>query len=249
MTIHVTEPEVPRALPHARLYLDDIEQIVHTLSDVECKVANAAPGTHQPPQPTLRVGNKETHEIEDLPRITKTTSDLTIRLETQRLTLIFQVGGSGPQWWSAGLTRGDAWETHHKLEAIIRPRVVLLGVLARTRPGALYTALGAAAMLGAFLALLATYVLAHKFVPHLLTSWYGSLIIGLLEGTAVVLGFKLTNLIFEPRSNVTLRYSYDQTARREERNSKLFFAVLGFVFGVVGTLLSQYLSKLIWPSH
>ena len=26
MTIHVTDPEVPRALPHSRLYLDDIEQ-------------------------------------------------------------------------------------------------------------------------------------------------------------------------------------------------------------------------------
>lgn len=125
--------------------------------------------------------------------------------------------------------------------------MVLLGVFARTWPGALYTALGAAAMLGAFVALLAAYVLAHKFVPHLLTSWYGALIIGVLEEGAIVLGFKLTNLILEPRSTVTLRYSYDQAARREERISKLLFAVLGWAFGTITTLLSIYAKHKFWP--
>lgn len=246
MAINIIDPEVPRVLPHARLYLDDIEQILHIFSDVERKVANAVQGTSQPPQPTLRIGNKETHEIEDLPKITKRTSDLTLRLEWHRLTLLFRVDRSGPQWWSAGLSRADAWETHHKLEEIIRPRVVLLGGLARTRPGALYTITGAASTLGAFLALLGAYVLAHKFVPHL-TSWYAALIIGLLQGAAAVLGFKITNLILEPRSTVTLRYSYDQAARREERNSKLLFAVLGWAFGTITTLLGIYAKHKFWP--
>ena len=72
-------------------------------------------------------------------------------------------------------------------------------------------------------------------------------------GAGIMIVFILAMLFAErllgPRSTVTLRYSYDQAARREERNSKLLFAILGFVLGIAGTLLTQFLSRLIWPSH
>jgi len=238
MTIQVTDPEVPRDLPPARLYLDDIEQIVNVLSTAERKAIQNRPEMPDPPSPTFQVGNKRTDQIEDLPKITKRTSDLAIRLETKVIELLFDVDSTGTHWWSTGLKRSDAWETHHKLEAIIRPRAVLLGTFAITRLPALYTVLGAAATLSAFLAWTAAYVLAHKLVPHSV-AWWQALIIGLLEGAAPVVAFKLRYVILGPKSTVTLRYSYDQAARREERNSRLLFAVLGFVLGVAGTLLTQ----------
>jgi len=122
MAIHVTDPEVPRALPLARLYLDDIEQIVHVLSAAERKASQSGPGTDEPPKPIFYVANQFTREIEELPKITKRTSDFRLKLERPGLELLFQIDTTGPHWWSAGLTRADAWETFHKLEAIIKPK-------------------------------------------------------------------------------------------------------------------------------
>jgi len=233
MPIHLTDPEVPRALPFAWLYLDDIEQIVHVLSAAERKASHSGPGTHEPPKPTFYVANQFTREIEDLPKITKRTSDFRLRLERPGLELLFQIDARGPHWWSTGLTRADAWETFHKLEAIIKPK--------STR---LETARGATSLFVTLAAMAATVFLAIKLSPNHADAAASAAVL-----TVFILAILFAERLLGPRSTVTLRYSYDQAVRREERNSKLFFAVLGLVLGIAGTLLTQYLSRLIWPSH
>jgi hypothetical protein len=229
MTIRITDPEVPRALPVARLYLDDIEQIINVLSSAERKARHSEPEAHDQPSPSFQVGNRCTHEIEDLPKITKRTSDFTLRLGRPNLELVFQVDDRGLRWWSAGLTHADAWETFHKLEAIIKPKSSAGSGRAR---GA--TILAATVIAG---------FLATKLSPRANADTAG-----LVAAVSVlILSILITERLLGPASSVVLRYSYDQAARREERNSKLLFAVLGWALGIATTLLGIYVKHKFWP--
>jgi len=78
MPIEITDPEVPRSLPYARLYLDDIEQILRIFLQVQSKATNAGTETRDTPTSTFQVRNRRTTEIEQLPKITKTTNSFTL---------------------------------------------------------------------------------------------------------------------------------------------------------------------------
>ncbi len=230
MTIKIKDPEVPRALPRARLYLDDIEQIVHVLTAAERKASYPGTEALEPPTPTFQVGNQSTTEIEDLRKIAKRTSNFTLKLERPGPELLFQIDGRGAQWWSSGLARADAWETFHKLEAIIRPKASRL----ETERGAI--ALGTLIPAMAAFAFLATRLSpkhADTAAAIALLAVYGA---GILFGDRLLAG-----------SSVILRYSYDEATRREERNSKILIALLGAALGLVSGVILTILKGKYWP--
>jgi hypothetical protein len=152
-------------------------------------------------------------------------------VDNQRFTAKLDITPKGTTWWAVGQEEPEQWTTYHKLEAIFEARSRTLAQLAQT----LLTSVSMG--IAAPIALWAYQGRSGARAPLLV-----------IVGIAVFIGSAMSsaNFLLSPRTVVVFRNSYEQAARREERNSKLLFAALGSVLGAATTLLGIYAKHKLW---
>jgi len=225
MTLRTAKPEVPRHLPNARLYLDDIEQITELFSEIAQPLKNE---TTQPIK--FEVENQITAEVSDLPKIGAKTWRLRISYYSDGLFLLFDVHPwAGINWWSEGLPYAIAWQTHHQLEEILKRRPLhFLDCFPPSGPHAIITWI--------MLAVVSALVPVKRFLPH--PHPQGQTAYILIAALLLVLAALLLVMRFlafrTGPSLVILEHSYKNAARRQDLRSAIWVATISAVLGFVG---------------
>lgn len=239
MAIWTKEEHVPDELPPARLFLDDIKEVVGILrGSVETKNINS-----QFPVEDLKVkvifstGGKECDEVEDLPKIAKRIRELRVSVfgkgSWPETSLRFHAW-FGTFWDSPGLTKGQDWETFRKLESVFRKRTRSWSAFARSLPAWLRILLWVAVV---WLTPLLRFPL-RRVVSHEVADWT-TLAVYVAALVASALAFRHTTIV--------LHHSWESSPVRHYMKDKIVPIVVGAILGVGGTILGLYLKHRYWP--
>jgi hypothetical protein len=243
MTISSREKEVPRRLPTARLYLDDIEEI----QKIILKAAEHRPTrpeidpTYHSIETTFCVTDRICTEIQDVPKMGKQTSSFEMNMNAKdSFMAYFSVDNGGTQWWTSGLTKADTWRAFHAIEAILERRRLwwhrFIPVSSRF-----------------LVAIVASYVLialliaGSRLVAMRISPTHRESIFLLLFIPLAILTMTLTWRVAHYPGTVILRFSWEQAERREDRNTKIAIAgVSAFIAFLLG-VASMALKHKFWP--
>jgi|SRR5690348_7556406 len=235
MAIRTTEKDVPHEFPPARLFLDDIQEIVSILEELETK-GKARPDTKAAaPSALLSAGGgQECDDVQELPKIAKWNSDITIVIGNDYWpnTSLHIHPLYGSSWRGIGFTKEASWNAYHRLEAVFRRRNAKWPSLAHSLPWWI-KGIGGIAIVFSF-ALLADY-LRKAGVEY-------SLRIGVLSAILIILAV----LVFSGarHTSVVLRNSWEPSPIWTYFKDKIIPVTVGAGIGVAGTLLVQHLNKL-----
>jgi len=119
MTISRKEKTVPKELPPARLYLDDLEMLIRVFQQVR---QNENDNPEDQPELKFELEKQECTELADLPKIAETTKNLTMEMNRSGFSLYLRIAPEGTYWDAFGLTREEEWSLYSKLEPIFRDR-------------------------------------------------------------------------------------------------------------------------------
>ncbi len=232
MTISSREKEVPNRLPAARLYLDDVEEIRTIILDAAaCRVLRPEIDPAQREIETkFYIGNQVCTEIEDLPKIKKRTRDFEMRLSApDGFSARFGVSGYSIQWTTSGLTKADTWRAFHKLETVFERRKIRWRNLLPQNPVSILVVLWSFLMLA--------------------LSVFGSSIGRIVNKISLAILALIVPLgVFLTRhGEVTLRYSWEQAAQREDRNTKIVIAGVSALIAFLLGVASLALKHKYWP--
>jgi hypothetical protein len=243
MTITSREKEVPTHLPAARLYLDNVEEIRDII--IEAALSRVLRPELESSRTDIEtryfVENQVCTEIQDLPKITKRTRDFEMQLAApDGFNARFGIDRYSTQWTTKGLTKADTWRAFHKLETVFERRKIRWRGFLPQDVGTIIASLTLILSLSSFFVMRAFDAIYH-FVPKsvgLISALILLVIAALLGG----IGFFLTR-----HSVAVLRYSWDQAAQREDRNTKILIgavsALIAFLLGVA----SMALKRKYWP--
>jgi len=239
VTIRTKEPEVPIEFPPARLYLNDIEEIVRILSEFVESRKNGRSHATEAPQTTVRYSTsgepcEECDNVEELPKIVKWYREFRISVSNEPYSdtvLIFHPLLT--RWTSSGLTKADTWSAYHKLESVFNKRRRRWSALLHAIPWGLNLLLWAAP--GA-LFVLAFNLDSLSHLTHAAT-------LGLLTYAAIIAA-----LVNGARHTILVpRHSWDPSPIHQYLTDKIVPLIVGAILGILGTLLAQYLSHKLWP--
>jgi hypothetical protein len=236
VTIRTKEAEVPSEFPPARLFLDDIEEIVRIL--VAAAENRKREGElHEDPaktQLTLTIKDRVCDEVHELPKLSKKTINLLVKIERQywsQTSLRFSRYGTSLGFY--GVTREEKLSTFHDLAPIFKRQNRWLATLVRSNLTLLRT----------LFVLLTLANIAFIFVPKKQTPLMPALAIGLL-GTAM--GALVLATTWH-HSIIILRHSSEPSPVRQGLRDKLPTALIGAALGSVLTflltLLGLYLKR------
>lgn len=243
MTISSREKEVPRRLPTARLYLDDIEAIQKIILEAASRLPTRPEidPTYYSIQTTFSVGDQICTEIQDLPKVGKETRDFEMNLDGKDMFAArFSVSDDGTHWWSLGLATADMWQVFHAMETIIERRKLWRDRLVPGSVRKLFALITSFALTvsSVFIAI----ILSKKISPA-----HSEVI---LLPVCFLLGIGVVPLIWRfvyYRDAVILRFSWEQAERREDRNTKIAIAgVSAFIAFLLG-VASMALKHKFWP--
>ena len=238
MTIRTKEPYVPDEFPPARLFLDDIEEIIRILREfLETRKMDSR-STVEDLKMSLKFSSagKECDDLEDLPKIAKSNREFTISLtkgDWPQQTLRFHPW-LGTMWLSSGLNTEDTWSAFHKLEAIFKKRPRRWSSMLRSIPWWQVWTLWFAAMWSPpFLA-----PQLHNLMPHLTVGGITLLLYTIIV-TAAIIGLRHTTIVF--------RHSWAPSPLRQELLQKLPLIIITSALTFLLTLLGFYLKHKYWP--
>jgi hypothetical protein len=226
MPIRTKEGDTPSEFPPARLFLDDIEEIVGILRELvgsqKSKVDDPAVKV------TFSVSGSECDDLRDLPKIAKPYRALDIEVERGwlgRTSLTFYFFSAF--WRSYGLTREATLPAYHRLEPIFKKRKRHWATFARTVPWWVWV-----------LVIGAVDLLLH--VTHVMTTTFNSHIPFIV---ICVLAF----ITGARHTSVVLRYSWEPSPFFVYLKDKIIPLIAGALLGIFGTLLTGYIKHRYWP--
>lgn len=250
MTISRKEKRVPKDLPPARLFLDDLEMVIRVFQEAkqsQTENPENPAGLTAKEQPTLKfeIEDHVCTELTDLPKIAETTHNFTMQVDFPDFSAFLQISPSSTRWDTYGLTTTEDWSLHSKLEPIFQARERPLTALVHRIPSSfLWLGLG----------ILGTLILFPLLVKYSLPFMsYGIPLYRALLPPAVALVLLLivhASLTSTHTILVLRPYSESSAQRRESANRKAWdFAkiLLAAVLAVAGTLLTQFLIHKVWP--
>jgi hypothetical protein len=238
VTVRTREPDLPSEFPPARLFLDDIEEIVRTLVDAN---KDLNPSGRRSGDDKLKVEltikDQVCDAVEDLPKIAKKATELWISLEWESgftaCTLTFQKGLTFLS--SFYLDREGHLGLYHKLTPIFnrRKRWLARFVLENERR---FLTLAFITNLIASLALFA--LLRHYF------STGAAVVVVLVEITV----FFFLTFAFQPAYNQIILHRWaEHHTQRQEKKWKLIPVVVSSILGFIVGLLTSYVKCKYWP--
>src|SRR5262249_9038006 len=121
MTIRTKEARVETDLPPAKLYLDDIAEIVHIFSHALPNKQDSTGGVASIVT-KFDVGAKQCDDIEELPKIAKKTTHFELEVSRGSKDASLSVTRYGASWSALFLDRTASWEMARKLEAVFEQR-------------------------------------------------------------------------------------------------------------------------------
>jgi len=225
MSIRTKEENTPSEFLPARLFLDDIEEIVGILRElVESQKSKLdEPAT----KVTFSVSGSECDDLQDLPKIAKPYRALDIEVErgwfSTRLSFYFFFNS----WRSYGLTREATLTAYHKLEPIFKKRKRHWATFARTVPWWFWVLVGA----GSDALLHLTHVATSTFKSHI----------------PLVAIYLLAFIVGARHTSVVLRHSWEPSPFFVYLKDKIIPLIAGALLGIFGTLLTGYLKRRFWP--
>jgi hypothetical protein len=242
VTIRTEEAEVPSEFPPARLFLDDIEEIVRIL--VAAAESRKREGILHEDRArtrlTLTVKDRVCDEVQELPRLARKTINLLVKVEIESpgwsvASIRFNRYGTSLSFY--GVTRQEKLSTFHDLAPIFKRRNLWLAT--RVRP-----------LRNLFLTLMVLLTLVNigfdfslkKQVPlrlEIVMSVLATVIVAILLATTL------------HHSIIILRHSSEPSTvsqgLRDKLPAALIGVVVGSVLGFLFTLLGFYLKHKYWP--
>jgi hypothetical protein len=227
MTISHEERPVPNILPAARLYLEDIEEIVKILRH-----------NGKAQQVTFKIGRDSSDDIQDLPKIARRTIYFEIFANGPDYSAQFTIHRVITAWTTQGLTREQTWSDFRKLEAIFERRKLHWKSLLHRSPQAI-------SIVGVILGLsLIVAVLLD------LTGRSRGVVGEIVFQSIFILEMVLAAGLYR-HSIVIMRNSWDHEAAREDLRTRIVAgavpALIGAVLGGGIALLGVYLRHKYWP--
>ena len=225
---------IPRELPHARLYLDDIEEITHILLDAYGTTAADDLDQGQPAV-TYRFADRETDSIEDLRKRGGSVSNLTIRVKKRFKDGQIEFYRSlKPTLEAYSLDEQQRWSLYSRVKVIFDARRLVLKNAVLDLPSRLRGALFLLAAL-VFPPLLVALTWKMKRTPSLL-------ILGGYYLTCTLIGFVLyrSSRVYFIDSHQRSKLSAE-AKRRYVRD--IVILILGVVIGKGGEILLEKFLK------
>ena len=235
MTISSREKEVPTSLPAARLYLDDIEAIRTTILEAR-QLADVSQVETE-----FYVGDQVCTEIQELPKIGKRSRNFEMRLTEQGgFSARFGVAPRDTQWTTAGLSKAETWKAYHRLEVIFDRRKIRWRDLLPRDPNTL-------SFVGFLIVMpILAEVLRRGGIAsyHLRSTYFEVILWSIVLGVVLI---TLAPILLLHHSVVIFRNSWDETERREDRNSKIFIALVSVLIAFLLGIASLALKHKYWP--
>ena len=237
MTIRTKPPGIPDRFLPARLFLDDLEEVVAVLKD---EVEKARPGS-EPSQVTFEVNDRACDALEELREITPKATNLSIRV-------------CGDEWPAAALTV-DKWSSrlelmgfsdekhlslYHRLTPIFNRRNRWLPSQFLSRK------------IGSIISMTLAVTLAVNLPVYLVGALQLKLSAADLIMSTIAAGGLVTVAfmwaITAKHTTIFFRRSSERDARRQELlTGKLLPAAIGSILTFGLTLLGMYLKHKYWP--
>jgi hypothetical protein len=234
MAISRKEKEVPKNLPPARLYLDDLEMVIKVFQEAKESQSDKAENV---PRLKFEIENQVCTELTDLPKISETTKDLAMEVHMPNFSAYLRISPKATYWDSFGLTRKEEWSLHSKLEPIFqgreRPLVALTG---RIPAGIIGLGLGIIVTLIVF-PFLVSYSIPNMYYP--LPSARGLYVVGCVF---VVLLASYETLASSHTVVVLRPYSESSAERDKSFRSKAWDVAKIVLAAIVGALIYKF-----WP--
>jgi hypothetical protein len=237
VTIRTKEPEVPDEFPPARLFLEDIEEIIHILVEAveNPKEPRTPPPVDTKTKVTITTKDKICDEVDELREIAKKTDQLFVSVErTGRDTISLRFTKSGAYLVLSLYTRDERLRMFHKLSPIFKRRNRWLATLVQSH----HALFGALSTLSYFAAIIPVVILLNRNVPPTM-----SIVIGLLSA-AIIITFFATGF---HHSMVILRRSSEPSAIRQELLQRFPIAAISSLLTFLLTLLGFYIKHKYWP--
>src|SRR5438445_1175340 len=133
MAIRTREQVVPSHFPPARLFLDDLDEIV----DILKALVSTAPTTDSAvTSVTFSCGHQYSNEITDVPRMLRNNPELEIRIAKGSTGTTLGIRPWSSAWWwsSADYTKENRWSAFHNLETIFKRRNRRWATLCQSMP-------------------------------------------------------------------------------------------------------------------
>lgn len=236
MTIRQSEPEIPMSLPPARLYVDDIEQIIKIFTDA----LNAVP--HGPRDreedeiiTAFRMGTTECDDLKDLVEISDSPAEFGLTVEKGSMYCTFSTDRDSTRWYSSyGFETGQKWSVYHALEQLLRKRKRTFwggDVLDETID--LFVPL----LCGVLVAVIPYLWPAFKhFITRIVV------VFGLEAAVIAVLVISFRRV--RHHTVIIFQRSWDKKKTRDQFRGQLTIAIIaaavGAILGIVGTLLVKH---------
>jgi hypothetical protein len=234
VTIRTREEDAPSGFSPARLFLDDIEQIVRILVEAteNAKEKWTQPGVDAKTSVTLAINDQICDEVEELPKVAMRTTNLSIRVVVPKslpeTSLTF---GKQSNWLRlVGFTREQEFAIYYKLLPIFKRRNRWWGTVVRTHRTLLLTLL--------VLMNIALFLIPRKHAPTWLVLGIG--IPGMLLSVAFLAAIWSHTIII-------LRHSSQRSTLRQEMMSKAIPIAVGCILSFILGLLTLYLKHKYWP--
>jgi hypothetical protein len=234
MTISTKEERVPGEFPPARLFIDDLEEIVRIFeAAVQGVQARDSAGALPKVKIVFSIGDQECDDIKDLPRIAPETSRLKIFASAgswQNASL--DCSQYSTRWSSTGFTDEQKWSAFRKLQPVFKRR----NLRWRTFFQANQTLVGAISVLTAFAVCTGVlFIFSKRPVTGALLFFFG-LLFGISVSRA---GSRNTTVAFCQSSEPSHFLPYFK--------EKIIPPVVGGLIGIGGTILALYLRHAYWP--
>ncbi len=233
MTIRTKEADAPNDFPPARLFLDDIEEIVRILVDAtEKKEKSIRPDKSAKITLTLTIKDQVCDEVQEVTKIARKTFDLSIDADAQGSLsgTCLSFDRHRTHLFAIGFTREEKLGIYHKLVPIFKRRNLWLATLIHSHRALVLT-------------LIAVLCLASWALLKKPTTW-------IQAHMAALPGIALTTIFLATafhHSVIILRHSSEHSPLRQELAQKIPVVVISSVLTFLLTLLGFYLKHKYWP--
>jgi hypothetical protein len=232
--IRTKEADAPNKFPPARLFLDDIDEIVRILVDaVEKREKSIRPDKDAKITLTLTIKDQVCDDVQELPKIATKTFDLSVSIAAQAWLpdASLEFDRFGTSLGLLGFTTLQKLSIYHKLAPIFKRRNLWLATLVHSNNSLILTVL--------VLSGLANFALmSNKQTPSMLSH-----VITLLGAVASI---TYLATIFH-HSTIILRHSSERSALRQDLLPRILPVAVGCVLTFLLTLLGFYLKHKYWP--
>ena len=236
MTIIRKVKPVSDTLPAARLYLDDISEIVRIFSDA---FRTRDDEKHESPELKFTVAGSTCDEAAELPRIAKSARRFELQLTKPGYNAHLELRWSGTWWVCTGLTEDENWSVYRKLAAVYDARKLRLQAgfraLILNSPWWVPFALGILVVWG------------FQVLGEHLERIFSDKVTKGIAGSIVI--FLIVSFVYLAAggNEVIFRDSQDHAALREERAWKIIPVVLSGIIGFLVGVAVTYLKHAYWP--